>query len=153
MVQSVGPDPPFGRFHQQLRIVIAVGEESIKGEPDLGPLLLDLSVAHRDDLLPQGRPHAVTMTARRLSTSFGSLKIVSQNSKTCPESTNSIVSLWVLFRLSTGGRSHVLRSVLSAYDRYCAPCLLTHLAVVRGSRPGLLTRRPIDRDQRPSTAM
>jgi hypothetical protein len=46
MVQLVFADPPFGCFHQQLRIVILVREKCVKRQANVGPFFSDLVVTN-----------------------------------------------------------------------------------------------------------
>jgi hypothetical protein len=57
MVQLVLANPPFGRFHQQFRIVIPVGEKRIKRQADGRAFLRNFFIAHRDDFLSQRFSH------------------------------------------------------------------------------------------------
>ncbi|NLS15488.1 hypothetical protein HGP16_02815 [Rhizobium sp. P40RR-XXII] len=45
VIQTMRFDPPLGRFHEQGRIIIPVGEKCIERQPDGVSLLLDLVIA------------------------------------------------------------------------------------------------------------
>ncbi len=53
MIKPVGPYPPSRGFHQQVRIVVPVGKESIERQPNALALLRYLRIANRNGLLSQ----------------------------------------------------------------------------------------------------
>jgi len=52
VIQLVGLYPPLGGFHQQLRVVVFIGEKGIERQADVWPLAVDFVVADPDDFLP-----------------------------------------------------------------------------------------------------
>jgi hypothetical protein len=63
MIQLMRPNPPFGRLHQQLGVIIFVREESVEGESDTQTFIRNFAIADFHDFLPQAGSHSLILCA------------------------------------------------------------------------------------------